>query len=306
MVDKIKRSYEWIFCAGIGLLNFIFLAFPWFAAFSKSPIYNFSQGGNAYDWFDILKEADQLEGKFGAIMCGIFAIIILIFGILMLAYGVLGMLKEFGVFAKFPDKFGKMETKKLATLLLYVYAGLIVLLFIFDIIFTASNTEKVQGYSAGFRLSAGPFLTIIFVGGAIAGLIILKKKLPAGEGAQVSYVCSKCGAKASAKDKFCNDCGGEIKKVEKVKQNYVCSKCGAKASEKDKFCNDCGGEIVVQKVVQYVCSKCGEKAEKGDKFCNSCGGAIIEKGDQDETAKPTADAKKADEPQKEEQEQKAE
>ena len=46
---------------------------------------------------------------------------------------------------------------------------------------------------------------------AAVALKILEKKLPASDsGETVTYVCGKCGKKATAKDKFCNACGGAV------------------------------------------------------------------------------------------------
>ena len=81
----------------------------------------------------------------------------------------------------------------------------------------------------------------------MVALKVLEKKFPASESAEtVIYVCSKCGKRARAKDKFCNECGGAVEQQVKVNNKYVCTKCGKEATAKDKFCNACGGEIAIK------------------------------------------------------------
>ncbi len=243
MINKIKNNLTYLFCAGLGLFNFIFLAFPYVESFVDSrdyPAMNWSQGVSGY------KVMQFFEMGFSGVMSAIFQIIILILGIAILGFGVLGLLKAFGIVSVLPDEIGKFKTEKIGDFALYALAGLNLLLFIFLIILCASNTESYGSTSsAGVRLSAGVFFVLIFVIGAVVALIILKKKFPATEGGEsVSFVCSQCGKKAKAKDKFCNACGGAIEKKVERKEEYVCSKCGDKATAKDKFCNECGGAIV--------------------------------------------------------------
>ena len=40
--------------------------------------------------------------------------------------------------------------------------------------------------------------------------------------------------------------GGEIEKKVVIKEEYACVKCGKRATAKEKFCSDCGGEIKVK------------------------------------------------------------
>ena len=249
MLDKIKNNLIYVFCAGIGVLNFILLAIPYVASFYS---YNYGQYGGTgsssagISGYNVMK---LWEFGFGGVMSALIQIFILILGIALLAYGVMGLLKAFGIFEKFPDKLGKVDMKKIGEFGLYGLGGLNVLLLIFLIVLTATNTESSESYgystSAGIRFSAGVFLAIIFIGAGIAGYLVLNKKFPAGENtATVSYVCNKCGNKAKAKDKFCSQCGGEIERKVVVKEEYVCSKCEKKAKAKDKFCSECGGEII--------------------------------------------------------------
>ncbi len=234
MANKIKNNLTYVFSAGLGLLNFILLAIPYVAVFSKLNYGGYggsnshSEGISGYNTMNLWKyNSIALELK-NETMPSLLQILIFVLGICLLAYGVCGLLKAFGVFEKFPDKLGKIETKKLGEFGLYGFAGLNVLLLIFLIVFAATNTysESEMGISAsrGFRMSAGIFITLIFAIGAVVALKILQKKFPAGaaDEPQVTYTCSKCGKKARAKDKFCNACGGEIiKKTENPKSDVT-------------------------------------------------------------------------------------
>ncbi len=259
MMDKIKKNLTYVFCAGLGFLNFIFLAFTYVTAYTKSN-YNYgpsnvSEGMNGYKILKIWGNDDYYfkNAKFGGVMSSMLQLFILLLGIALLAWGVLGLLKAFGIFEKFPDKVGKLESKKIGEYGLFGLAGLNVLLLIFLIIFTASNSDKVSEYGitieGGYKLSAGIFITLIFTVGSVVALIILQKKLPVTEnGESVTYSCVKCGKKAKAKDNFCSACGGKIEQKVVVKEQYACVKCGKNATAKDKFCNSCGGEIKVKEL----------------------------------------------------------
>lgn len=237
-----KSNLSYVICAGLGLLNFILLAFPYIAAFSKMDGYDF---GNYSTGFSGYKVLDLWGMGFSGAMSALMQLFILLLGIALLGWGVLGLLKAFGIFEKFPDKLGNVSCKKIGEIGLIALAGLNVLLLIFLIILTATNTESGEGWKSGVRLSAGIFISIIFTVGAVVALKLLEKKFPATDsGESVTYVCVKCGKKAKSSDKFCNNCGGEIEKRVAVKEEYVCEKCGKTATAKDKFCNNCGGAIV--------------------------------------------------------------
>lgn len=199
----------------MGFLNFILLAIPYIAIFYS---YEFGDmfGGSRTESGGVsgYKVMDLWGSGFGGVMSSIVQIIILILGIALLAWGVMGLLKAFGYFDAFPDKLGKLESSKLGQLGLFGLAGLNILLLVFLIILTATNTESGYGLTAGYRLSAGIFISIVFTAGAAVALKILEKKFPASEsGETIAYVCSKCGRKAKASDKFCSACGAEIIKV---------------------------------------------------------------------------------------------
>ncbi len=248
MLENLKKNLVYAFCAGIGILNFILFAFAYVESFYSYGKTDVASGISGYNTMNLF------SGGFGGVMSSLVQIIIFILGLALLALGVCALLKAFGIFAQFPDKFGNFETKKLGEYGLFGLGGLNVLLLIFLIITCASNSESASeygiSYAGGVRLSAGIFIAIIFTVGAVVAFKILEKKFPANEsGEKVTYQCVACGKKAKAKDKFCSQCGGAVETKIEQKIEYVCSKCKKKATAKDKFCNNCGG-VIEQKVVE--------------------------------------------------------
>lgn len=216
MKNKILSNLSYVFCAGLGLLNFILLAIPYVASFYKYDYGEWGDKGSNSAGISGYKVMSLWEGGFGGVMSSIFQIFILILGIALLAYGVMGLLKAFGLFEKFPDKLGKFETKKLGEYGLFAYAGLNALLLIFLIILCATNThsESEMGISgsAGIRMSAGIFITLIFAVGSVVAMKFLQKKFPANADnePQISYLCENCGKKVKKTVKFCPECGGKV------------------------------------------------------------------------------------------------
>ena len=251
MMEKIKSNLAYVGCAILGLLNFILLAIPYISSYYSYDLGEWGGKQRGSDGISGYKVMDLWEGGFSGVMSSLIQLFVLLGGIAILAWGVLGLLKAFGIFDKFPDKLGNIESKKIAEFGIFGLAGLNVLLLVFLIILSATNSESYSEYgmegSAGIRLSAGIFISLVITVGAAVALKILEKKLPATDsGETVTYVCSKCGKKARSTDKFCNACGGEIEKKVVVKEEYACEKCGKRATAKEKFCSACGGEIKVK------------------------------------------------------------
>ena len=250
MMEKIKSNLAYVGCAILGLLNFILLAIPYISSYYSYDLGEWGGKQSSSDGISGYKVMDLWEGGFSGVMSSLVQLFVLIGGIGLLAWGILGLLKALDILPQFPDKLGNLESKKLGEFGLFGLAGLNVLLLVFLIIFSATNTESYSEYgmegSAGIRLSAGIFISLVITAGAVVALKILEKKLPVGESESVIYVCSKCGKRSKANDKFCNACGGEIEKKVVIKEEYACVKCGKKASGKDKFCSECGGEIKVK------------------------------------------------------------
>ncbi len=281
MLEKIKSNLTYVMCAGLGLFNFILLAFPYIASFYSYDLGSWGGKQSSSDGISGYRVMDLWDGGFSGVLSSLIQLFVLLLGIALLAWGVLGLLKAFGIFEMFPERLGGFESKKLGEFGLFGMAGLNVLLLVFLIIFSASNSENYSEYGAsisgGVRLSAGIFISLVITAGTVVALKILEKKLPAGEsGETVTYTCTKCGKRAKASDKFCSACGGEIEKKVALKEEYVCAKCGKKAKASDKFCSVCGGQIEKRTVVkeEYACTKCGKASSGKDKFCSACGGEI--------------------------------
>ncbi len=216
MKNKILSNLSYIFCAGLGLLNFIFFAIPYVAAFYSYDYGEWGGKGSNSQGISGYKVMNLWEVGFGGVMSSLFQILILLFGIAMLAYGVCGLLKEFGIFKAFPDRLGKFDAKKVGEFALFGYVALNVLLLIFLIILCATNTESESEYgysaSAGIRFSAGIFITLIFAIGSVVALKLLQKKFLTSDDntPKSEYICSRCGKKVKKGIKFCSECGGAI------------------------------------------------------------------------------------------------
>jgi len=238
MNGTLRKNFLWILCGGIGVLHFILLAIPYVSAFYKYGSIGGSEGASGYRVMDIW------EG-FSGVMSSLIQIFVLIVSIALLAIGVVALLKEFGIF-DITGKFGNIDLKKYGEYGLLAYAGLNILLFVFLLIFCIANTESMGGAKAGFRLSAGIFITLIVAIGAVVGNKLVEKKIPYDENTPVTvYKCSQCGKKAKASVKFCSECGGAIIETHpEPKPVYVCSGCGASAKKGANFCSACGGQIV--------------------------------------------------------------
>lgn len=213
MVNKLKHNIEYVFCAGLGLLNFILFAFPYVSLYADFDLGSFggsqsvSEGVSGYSVM-----VELWDFGFVGTISAMVQIIIFIVGIALLAGGITGLLNEFRYLPVFPKEIGEHDNKQISEWALRFMAALHVLQLILLTIFSISNSEDAMGFgSAGFRLSAGIFISLIIYAGAVVGLYFLKNKLPAAtDGPSVSYVCSGCGKKAKATDKFCNACGGAI------------------------------------------------------------------------------------------------
>lgn len=155
-MKTIKTNLTYLLSAAIGVLTFVFFAIPYLSAYVNSVLGGASEGFSGY------KVMDLWEGGFAGIMSSLLQILVLITAVFLLALGVCGLLKGFGILKAFPDAFGKLESKKLAQYGLYAYTGINALLLVFLIIFTTSNSDGNNLLSAGFSLSAGIFITLVF------------------------------------------------------------------------------------------------------------------------------------------------
>ncbi|MBQ8280876.1 MAG: zinc ribbon domain-containing protein [Lachnospiraceae bacterium] len=59
-------------------------------------------------------------------------------------------------------------------------------------------------------------------------------------------VCPNCNAEVPMGQKFCSNCGNQIRTEAQVAEEAgkkVCSVCGAEANADQKFCSKCGGQL---------------------------------------------------------------
>ncbi len=219
MLNKIMKNITYFICATLGHFNLILLSFPYF-----------TKGGSGYVTMGLW------QGGFSGAMISLIQVLLLLWSLSMLAYGIMGILKVFGVFNQFPEEIGDYSMKKIGEVLLYVYAGGNILLFIFMIIFATLYSVSI---------SVGIFFTLILAIGAIIANSIISARF---ENVDLNaptyyYACSKCGKKVKKGVNYCPDCGGKIEERQEVLTYYACSKCGKRAKKGVNFCSDCGGKI---------------------------------------------------------------
>ena len=297
-MDKIKSNLKGLIAATVALLFFAMVMFlPWMYAgtsvSSNMPGYmnqDLSEGISGYELLDT--NFFDVDAGF---LVFIFQLLLLLVAIGMLAMSVFMILKGFfgievGPINKIIDKFGCWVHLG--------FGGLTVLVLIAGIIVTLCNgdskTLNLGSYfvsmTAGFSLGWGIFVAVLFNAGSWAAVFVLEKMGIIGDdvavaGPKVSYVCSKCGAKAAKGAAFCNQCGGKVDEVVTLPVVYACSQCGAPSKAGVAFCNQCGGKIEANTPAPVpapapapapanVCSQCGAQLRPGAAFCNQCGNKI--------------------------------
>ncbi len=276
MKNKIFSNLSYALCATLGTLHFIFMFFPYTAAFLSGYGYRETYPVNGYRIMGLW------NAGFAGVICALLQILILITAIGLLLYGVYNTLEKLDIvkLGFLPEKLCKKDFCRYG---LYGYAGLNFLLMIFLIIYTATNTGSAWGVSAGLRMGAGVFVALVFGLSAVAADLflpqILSKSGVTSSAPNVTYYCSRCGKPSSQGIKFCSECGGAI--AEKVIRPtvFLCSRCGKKYEPGIKFCSECGGAIVetVPTMTIYACSACGKQSSEGVNFCTQCGGRIEKK-----------------------------
>lgn len=171
MKNTIKNNLIYLFNAVLGAFTFVLFAFPYIAAFVSYGKESQSETVSGY------KVMDLWDADAWGVLSSLVQIFVLVAGILVMAWGVCGLLKGFGVFKAFPDKLGKLDSKKLGEYALIAYAALNVLLLVFLVIFCIVNTEELYGMKAGMRPSGGMFVAPILSVGAYVAYKIVDKKL---------------------------------------------------------------------------------------------------------------------------------
>ena len=76
---------------------------------------------------------------------------------------------------------------------------------------------------------------------------------------ETSYQCPNCGVAYTLADKFCSECGMELK-------TNACIRCGASTEAKWEICPHCGQNLHAER-----CSFCGAETNQHDAFCLECG-----------------------------------
>jgi hypothetical protein len=170
----IKKYLPWIIYAGLGTISFILFTVPYLALWYRYGYNEFSSISVGISGYKIL---GLWDGGFSGVMISLFQLLILIVFLALIGVGVMGLLNRFGV-TKLKEKYGKITFDQIGGLLLIIYTALNVLLFIFLIVFVASNGESGVG---GYSLNAGIFITLFHGAGALGFRIFLHKKYPSEE-----------------------------------------------------------------------------------------------------------------------------
>jgi hypothetical protein len=178
-------------------------------------------------------------------------------------------------------------------------AGLVATLAIFISFNSAFNEGLGYGFAIEYRLTAWPFLALIFLLGSVAlwawygmdapfnaGPVSLQdlrvKNIARSVAAQGKSVgasvksfmgsidfpmgrtdwrCPGCGAEVDKKNNFCQKCGTPRPEPKK------CSYCGGLLEEDAAFCGRCGQRYTPPR----VCAGCGTMAKPDAVFCGRCG-----------------------------------
>lgn len=180
--NKIVGMIDWIFCAGMGLVNFILLAIPYMTLRYMGLGYT---GGASQLTYAVTKSGVSgyavlgwtTGGAFGA-ACA-FQIMALIVGLAMLVFGVLGILGALG-YVRLPEKIGAVRLKQIVRILFVAFIVLNVIeLFCLGAVqakFSDTVTYGNETFKTGYFLSAGVFLTLAVSAGAFVAMIMLSKK----------------------------------------------------------------------------------------------------------------------------------
>lgn len=148
---------------------------------------------------------------------------------------------------------------------------------------SASSSLMGAGMGLGMGLGlGGPFGNAF---GTIANEIKFEQK------AEVS--CPKCKTMVPVKQRFCGQCGYDMKSEEEEKNRLFCSSCNAELKPGIKFCPECGKKYnpcpncgadlkdgavecgVCKKGLPKKCPKCSSLVPSDVKFCPECGEGLV-------------------------------
>lgn len=121
---------------------------------------------------------------------------------------------------------------------------------------TAEVLPEGGGGAAGAGIGAG-------LGFSLGQQMGMGKQDPVEQQTIETVECPECGYQNPKSNKFCGNCGAEIRKKKTIK----CPNCGAEVPEGNKFCGNCGKPIINEK----TCSNCGKENPSDSKFCSNCG-----------------------------------
>lgn len=151
---------------------------------------------------------------------------------------------------------------------------------------SGSNSAPLMGAGMGLGMGlglGGPFGNAF---GSMANEITFEHKK-----AEVS--CPKCKAMVPEEQRFCGQCGYDMKLKAEEKKALLCSGCNAELKAGMKFCSECGkkynpcpncgadlkdGSIecgVCKKALPKKCPKCSNLVPSDVKFCPECGEALV-------------------------------
>lgn len=157
-------------------------------------------------------ETSGADAEFFATLAGICSIVTIIVSLALLAVGAIQLLKALDIKVPALDPYAALVAKceKLTVL---VNLALQALSFVCLLIFGLSNSSDYLT----LHPAVGAYLLLIF---AVLAFVVVKfvvAKLADGAvvanvavDAKPTHVCSQCGAKANATDKFCANCGGAV------------------------------------------------------------------------------------------------
>ncbi len=230
MTVNMKRIFNPLICAAVGLFNFIFMFFNYAVVFLSAFGEGESVGRSAYQSMSFGDESlangmDMILSNLGKdanlTFLLVFVSLLLIFMAVLSAgllfAGIVGLLREFAnvniLGSVAPGVVMKLSKKVLkANLWTNIISG--ILLGVCCLVNFYSGSIFGQKVSLGMRPGFGMILLLVLSIVAWKMLLKYEKKFFAPKAAGTVYVCSACGEKFSAADKFCNKCGAPVVAVE--------------------------------------------------------------------------------------------
>ena len=258
MTVNLKRVFNPLICAAAGLFNFIFMFFNYAVVFFSAFGEGESVGRSAYQSMSFGDESlangmDMILSNLGKdanlTFLLVFVSLLLIFMAVLSAgllfAGIVGLLREFAnvnILGSVAPGVVMKLSKKVLKANLWTNIISAILLGVCCLVNFYSGSIFGQKISLGMRPGFG--MILLFVLSIVAWKMLLKyeKKFFAPNTANTSntvYVCSACGEKFNAADKFCNKCGAPVVAVETApaKENGEASADVSDAGEANEMVN---------------------------------------------------------------------